>query len=111
VNPKNIGNYRTLPQPKRETMERRVGQLLTLQPRLNVRWIDGELGTLPPGAVAAFQRVGVVPGDAFALVKVVRGREVVDVRVERTSARPAIVSRDALPKVMVRNGLKLSTRR
>lgn len=109
---KNIGNYRTLPQQKRETFQRRVGQLLSLQPdRLTVRWIDGKLGTLPAGAVAAFQRVGIIPGDSFALVTVFRGREVVDVRVERTSARPAIVSRDALPKVMMRDGLKLTTRR
>jgi len=88
-----------------------VGQLLAIHPnRVAVRWIDGQLGTLPAGAVSAFQSVGVVAGDPFALVTVFRGRDVVDVRVERTAARPAVVER-VLPKVMVRDGLKLTTRR
>lgn len=110
---KNIGNYRTVPQPKRETVERRVGTLLSLQPgRLTVRWLNGALESLPPGATAAFQRVNVVPGDVFAMLTVRRGRDVVDVRIERTSARPAIVARPPGPtKVMIRDGLKLTTRR
>jgi len=105
-----IGNYRRLPQPQQQklTQERRTGMVLSARgDRVSVRWLDGQLHAFP---LAPFRTLGIVPGDPFVMVTVFQGRNVVDVRIERTGSRPAVVERP-LPKVVMRDGVKLTTRR
>lgn len=102
-----IGNYRQLQQPL--TTERRLAQLTVIQgPRASIRFIDGTSYSMPS---APLQKIGVKPGGMFMLVTEYRGRDIVSVRVElQGEARGAAPTR-AQPKVMVRDGLKLTTRR
>jgi hypothetical protein len=55
------------------------------------------------------RKLGLVEGDVFVVITEYRGRNPVSARVERTEARGAAPAR-AKPKVMVRQGLKVTTR-
>jgi hypothetical protein len=89
-------------------MERRAGTLYEIQgDRARVRWLDGQLGALP---LAPFRTLSIAPGDPFVLVTVYRGSQVASVRIERSGTRPAVIDRP-LPKVVMRDGIKLTTRR
>lgn len=90
------------------SIERRVGVVLSVQgPRANVQFLDGTIMAMPS---AALQPAALKHGDRFVLVTTYRGRKPVDVKMERSDARPALGTKP-MPKVMVREGLKMSTRR
>ena len=98
---KGIGNYRST--------ERRVGTLLTVQAdRASIRFLDGQTFAMP---VAPFVRANVRPGERFSLVTTYEGKRVVDVKVERSEARLGSVLSAPLPKVQMRDGVKVVTRR
>jgi len=106
---KAIGNYRSL-----ESIERRVGTVLSLHgTRANVRFLDGQIRAMP---VDLFRAAGVREGEHFVLVMVFVGSRVKSARVERSDARTgapvsAMAPRPTMPKIMVRDGLKVTTRR
>jgi len=105
---KGLGNYRQL-QQQPNSVERRLAQLAVIQgPRASIRFIDGTSYSMPSEPL---RKIGVKPGGMFLLITEYRGRDVVSVRVElQGEARGAAPGR-AQPKVMVRTGLKLTTRR
>lgn len=106
---KGIGNYRQVPQQPVASTERRLAQLAVVQgPRAAIRFIDGSTYSMP---YEPLRKIGVTPGGMFMLITEYRGRDVVSVRVElQGEARGAAPGR-AQPKIMVRDGLKLTTRR
>lgn len=98
---KGLGNYRS--------SERRIGTLLSVQGnRADARFLDGQVFAMP---LAPFSMAGVRPGERFVLVTSYEGKRVVDVKVERNEARLGSVLSAPLPKVQVRDGAKLTTRR
>lgn len=77
-------------------------------PRASIQFLDGRVETMPSEPL---RRLGIPEGGRFTLVVEYRGRNIVNVRVEPlVEARPAIGQRP-LPKVMVRAGMKTTTRR
>ncbi len=77
-------------------------------PQAVVRLADGRILTMP---AEPLRKIGVAAQQRFVLVTIYSGRDVVDVRVERAAeARPKIEGRP-MPKVYVREGLKVATRR
>jgi hypothetical protein len=104
---KGIGNYRQVQQ--QPNIERRLAQVAVFQgPRASIRFIDGSTYSMPSEPL---RKLGVAPGGMFLLITEYRGRDVVSVRIElQGEARGAAPGR-AQPKVMVRTGLKLTTRR
>ena len=106
---KGLGNYRQLQAAPKKVVERRLAQLVLIHgPRASVRYIDGTTYTMP---AAPLQKLGLLPEDTFVIVIEWVGRSPVSVTAERRpEARGAAPGRPQ-PKVMVRNGLKLTTRR
>lgn len=106
---KGLGNYRSVAAQPSTSTERRLAQLVLFQgPRASVRFIDGSTYSMPS---VPLRKLGLVPGGLFILVIDYRGRDITNVRVElQKEARGASPLR-AIPKVMVRDGLKLTTRR
>jgi hypothetical protein len=105
---KGLGNYRQLQAPKK-VIERRLAQLIVFHgPRASIRYIDGTTYAMP---AAPLQKLGLLPEETFVLVIEWSGRNPVSVTAERRpEARGAAPARSQ-PKVMVRRGLKLTTRR
>lgn len=107
---KGLGNYRfqskRTPEPNRE---RRGAVLLSYRgPKAVVRFRDGNAYSIPS---APLKKIGVEPGHRFWLIVLRLRGQVQDVRVEpMVAARPARPKRPT-PKVVLRDGKKLTTRR
>lgn len=103
---KGIGNYRA-PAP---TEERRVGKVVMFKGNRAMVQFPGTLAFSMPAD--DFRQRGIVEGQHFVLiVRRLRGAVVERPRIEaHASARP-MIDRKATPKVMVRDGKKLATRR
>lgn len=107
---KGIGNYRQIQAAPVVSTERRRAQLVLITgPRASIRFVDGMTYAMP---YEPLKKLGLVAGDVFMIITEYRGREP-HVRVERIAeARETQpVAPKTGPKVMVRNGLKLTTRR
>lgn len=106
---KGLGNYRRLPTAVPPTQERRLGMVVGYQgPRVTVRFVDGQTYSMPADP---FRKLVLAENERFVMVTVYVGRQVRDVRIERApDARPMIAGRP-LPKVYMRDGLKVATRR
>lgn len=98
------GNYRFAPQ-----VERKPATLVVFRgPKAVVRFHDGMTYAIPS---APLKKIGVTPEQRFMLVITRVAGDVRDVRVEPLArARPAR-QRRALPKVVVKDGKKLITRK
>lgn len=98
------GNYRFPPQ-----VERKPAVLLLYRgPKAVVRFHDGTTYGIPSEAL---RRLGTAPGQRFVLVVTRVGGKITEVRVETVAeARPAMTARGT-PKVVVRDGRKLITRK
>lgn len=101
---KGLGNYRF-----RQQVERRLGTLVQFRgEKAVVRFHNGMTYAMP---AEPMKKIGVEPGTRFVLLVTRSGGEVVGVRVERPpKARPALPEREQ-PKVLVKTGRKLITRR
>jgi len=101
---KGLGNYRFRPQ-----VERRLGTLVAYRgKRAVVRFHNGLTYALP---AEPMEKLDLKAGGRFVLLITRMGGEVADVRVEPPpQARPAL-PRQATPKVLVKDGRKLITRR
>ena len=106
---KGLGNYRFQRGPAAQNIERRLGVLLMYRgPKAVVRFHDGSTYAIP---AAPLKKIGVVPEERFRMIVVREGGEVREVRVERlAAARPPRVGQ-AMPKVQMRDGRKLTTRK
>lgn len=106
---KAIGNYRQS-QASAPIVERRLAQVVVFQgPRAYVRTLDGDTHTM---AAESLRRLSMREGDTFVLVAEYQGKRVLAVRVERQGeARPNVPMEKERPKVMVRSGMKVTTRR
>lgn len=104
---KALGNY-SRPAPVAQT-ERRTAQIVSFQGnRATIRFLDGAVYAMPSDR---FTSLALVPGNMFILVTEYQGKRVAGVRVERQAeARGAAPEREQ-PKIMVRSGLKVTTRR
>lgn len=104
---KGLGNYRF--HRGAPNIERTPAVLLSYRGhRAVVRFHDGTTYAIP---AAPLKKIGVTPTQRFRLITVREGGEVRDVRVERMpEARPAR-QRATTPKVQVREGRKLTTRK
>jgi hypothetical protein len=104
---KGLGNYRQIA-PAAST-ERRLAQIATFQgPRAAIRFIDGSTYSMPSEPL---RKLGLVPGGMFVLITEYRGKTIVSVRVERQGEARGAAPGRAQPKVMVRDGMKVTTRR
>lgn len=101
---KGLGNYRF-----RSQVERRLGTLVQYRgPTAVVRFHNGATYSLPSKPL---RKVGIEAGKRFVLLVTRRGGSVSDIRVEPPPrARPPTAPRP-MPKVMVKSGRKLVTRR
>lgn len=92
-----------------EQVERKPGTLLSFKgSKAIVRFHDGMTYGLP---AVPFKRLSIAEGARFVLVVRRVGRAIIEVRVERPAeARPAR-PRQATPKVYLREGRKLATRK
>lgn len=99
-----LGNYRFRPQ-----VERRLGTLVLFRGgKAVVRFHNGATYALPSEPL---KKIGVKPKGRFVLIVTRVGGEVVDISVEPPpEARPPMPRR-ATPKVMVKDGRKLITRK
>ena len=86
-----------------------MGMVVVYQgPRATVKFTDGQSHTMPSDP---FRRLGLAEQERFLMVTTFVGRDVRDVRVERVpDARPMVAGRP-VPKVYMRDGLKVATRR
>lgn len=100
-----IGNY-SAGSPQ---IERKPATVVSYQgPRALIRFFDGMSYAM---ASAPLRQLGVAEGTRFMLVIVWQGRRPIDVHVENIApGRPAL-DRRGTPKVYVRTGQKLATRR
>lgn len=106
---KAIGNYRQAQPAPATQSERRVAQLVSYQGnRATVRFLDGTVYALPSEPLIKLE---LVPSEMFLLVTEYRGRKVDSVRVERQAEARGAAPERAQPKIMVRSGLKVTTRR
>ena len=104
---KGLGNYRQVA-PATST-ERRLAQVATYQgPRAAIRFIDGTTYSMPSEPL---RKLGLAVGSMFVLITEYRGRDVASVRVERQGEARGAAPRRTPPKVMLRDGLKVTTRR
>ena len=112
---KGLGNYRfhrrkRKPQPSVPRIERRPAVLLEYRGSKGavVRFHDGQTYGMP---AEPLKKIGVQPRQRFFLVVTRLNGVVQEVRVEAvTPPRPAR-ARQAMPKVVVRDGKKLTTRK
>ena len=104
---KGLGNYSTANKP---TEERRVGKLVMY--RADRAMIEFP-GALSYGITAVpFRAAGIAEGEHFVLIVHRLRGAIIDVpRVEKHAAARPPIDRKATPKVLVRDGRKLSTRR
>lgn len=100
-----LGNYRQT----KDQVERKPGRLLSLKgAKAIVRFHDGMTYGLP---AAPFRRLGIAQEGHFTLVIRRAGKTIVEIRVEPLArARPSR-PRQATPKVYLRNGRRLATRK
>ncbi len=104
---KGLGNYRQV-QPSTST-ERRLAQVAVYQgPRAAIRYVDGTSHSMPSEPL---RKLGLVVGDMFMMIVEFRGKNVVNVRVERHGEARGAAPERAAPKIMVRDGMKITTRR
>jgi hypothetical protein len=102
---KALGSYSTSAVPQ---VERRPAQLVTYHgPRAAVRLLDGTTYSMPADPLL---RLGLAPGERFVIIATLVGKRITDLRVERHEARPPR-TQGALPKVYVRNGQGVRTRK
>lgn len=101
---KGLGNYTSPPR-----VERRPAIVVVYQgPRAHIRFHDGQTYAMP---AEPLRKLGVVEGATFFMVTTWVGKAPVDSRVELPAvARPALPRRGT-PKVVVRDGQKMVTRR
>jgi hypothetical protein len=107
---KGLGNYRfsrARPAPQVTTMERKPGVFLALRgEQALVQMRDGRAYAIPAAPLTA----KVQPGGAFIMVVTREGSRVASVAFEPVAeARPARQTQ-AVPKIQVRSGRKLTTR-
>jgi len=100
-----IGNY----SEGAPRIERKPATVVSYQgPRALIRFFDGMAYAMPS---APLQQLGLSEGTRFMLIVVWQGRRPIDVHVEPIApGRPAL-DRRGTPKVYVRNGQRLATRR
>lgn len=103
---KGIGNYTSVPAPQ---VERQAGTLVAYQgPRATVTLMSGMTYSVPAGPFRAAQ---IAQGDRFIMETTRVASRVMDVRVMKPhAARPALDRRQT-PKVYVRDGTRVATRR
>jgi hypothetical protein len=109
---KAVGNYRQAqphaPAPT-TTTERRLAQVAVFHgPRASIRFHDGATYSMP---AEPLRKLGLVEGALFVMITEYRGKNVVSARVERHAEARGAAPERAQPKVMVRDGLKVTTRR
>lgn len=110
---KGLGNYRFQRRPKKGTpkpnVERRPGLLLEYRGRKAIaRFHNGQSYGLP---AEPLQKIGVKPGQRFRLIIVRVAGEVQEVRVEPLAPPRPPRPKQSMPKVVVRDGRKLTTRK
>jgi hypothetical protein len=106
---KGLGNYRFQRGAAAPNIERRPGILLMYRgAKALVRFHDGGTYAIP---AAPLKKIGIAPKQRFRML-VIRDRgKVLDVRVEPLpEARPSRPEQ-SMPKVQMRNGRKLTTRK
>jgi hypothetical protein len=106
---KGLGNYRfqrSVPEPR---IERRPAILMMYRGQVAVvRFHDGQTYSIP---AAPLKKIGVEPTQRFRLLIIRLGGQVQDVRVEPlVQPRPARAMQ-TMPKVQVRDGRKMTTRK
>lgn len=91
-------------------MERRPGVLLALHgARAAVRWLDGSTYAIPG---KPFHDIAMAPGSRFVMVTKRRhGGAVVDIVVERVADPRGVTGRNPTPKMYVRDGRVVRTRK
>lgn len=109
---KGLGNYRFHKRRKRApqpSVERRPAVLLSYRGSKGVvRFHDGKTYGIP---AAPLKKIGIAPQERFFLIVVRLEGNVQEVRVERPPpARPPRAAQ-AMPKVVMRDGKKLTTRK
>lgn len=108
---KGLGNYRFQRRPakERQDIERQPAWLMGFRgDKAHIRVSDGRAFSIPG---APLKKIGVEPDQRFVLLIVRVNGEVRDVRVEALPPpRPPRVP-GAMPKVVVRSGKKLTTRK
>lgn len=105
---KGLGNYRFQDQ-NRTTVERRPGQLLLYRGRRAVvRFGDGGTYSVPADGL---KREHIEPKQRFVMVITRAGKKIQGIRYEPLAPPMPNPKKQVLPKVMVRDGKKLTTRR
>lgn len=110
---KGWGNYRFQRKKRKKraqpNTERTLGVLLKYRgSKAIVRFHDGASYSIPSKAL---KKIGVKPGDRFRLIIIRLSGAIQDIRVETMpEARPPMRPR-AMPKVVMREGRKLTTRK
>lgn len=101
---KGIGNYRFATQ-----VERRHGELIAYRgSKATVRLRDGRVYSMP---AEPLRKLAIAENEPLVIVVTWQGRDVHDVRVEKPPpVRPARV-RQPLPKVVMRDGKRMTTRK
>lgn len=103
---KAIGNYRAAT----PTEERRVGEVVLFKGNRAMVRFPGTLAFSMPAD--DFRRLGITEGQHFVLiVRRLRGAVLERPRIEPHAPARPVIDRKATPKVMVRDGRKLATRR
>ncbi len=82
--------------------------MLLTGPRASVRFVDGSIQSIPSEPL---RKLGLVEGGMFHMTITRRGKDVIDVRVELPKETRPVIAGRPMPKVMMRNGLKMTTRR
>ncbi len=73
-----------------------------------VSYHNGPVFTMPS---APLRKLSITPGDPFFLIVTWMGKEVHDVRAERPHPARLITPRGATPKIMVKTGRRVRTRK
>lgn len=101
---KGIGNYSLPPR-----VERRPAVVVVYQgPRAHIRFHDGQTYAMPADPL---RKLGVAEGGVFFVVTTWVGSKPIDSKVEAPSAPRLETRRAGTPKIMVRDGQKLVTRK
>ena len=89
--------------------ERKPARLVTYRgPRALVSYHDGQTYTMPSQPL---RKLGLKPADRFFVVVVWEGGRIREVRAERQPAARPMTRRPVVPKIMVRDGRRVQTRR
>jgi hypothetical protein len=101
---KRLGSYSSPPR-----IERRPAAVVVYQGnRAHIRFHDGQTYAMPSEPL---KKIGVSEGDTFFVVTTWAGKVPLESRVELLAEPRARLEKRATPKVMVRDGAKLSTRK